>query len=238
MAQMTETTQPLQSALGAHGSGRAGASIHAKGITKVYGQGGVSPFHALGPIDLDIKPGEFVSLIGPSGCGKSTTLAALAGLAPLATGRIDVCGQPLDDRTADAWRARIALVPQRPHFADTTLGEWLDPKGAGTDPWPALRLADAARVVEGLPEGLAARLGATGGGVSGGEARRLMLARAVLQGGDLILADEPTADLDPETAQRVIAALERLRASGRAVIVATHDPVLAAAMQRQVEIGA
>ena len=220
------------------GTGAAAAPLPGALAVQVQGAEAIVPGGRVPLPDVSLSAGETLALTGPSGCGKSTTLAALAGLAPLASGRIDVCGQPLDDQTADAWRARIALVPQRPHFADTTLGDWLDPKGAGSDPWPALHLADAARVVEGLPEGLATRLGATGGGVSGGEARRLMLARAVLQGGDLILADEPTADLDPETAQRVIAALERLRASGRAVIVATHDPVLAAAMQRQVEIGA
>lgn len=88
-------------------------------------------------------------------------------------------------------------MPQRPHFPDTTLADWLDPRRTG------------------------------------GEARRLMLARAVMAGGDLILADEPTADLDDETAARIIAALGRLAAGGRALIVATHDPALAAAMQRQ-----
>ncbi|UYV35656.1 ATP-binding cassette domain-containing protein [Rhodobacteraceae bacterium D3-12] len=85
-----------------------------------------------------------------------------------------------------------------------------------------------------LPDGLQTRLGETGGGVSGGEARRLMLARAVMARGDLILADEPTADLDGETAGRIIAALERIRAEGRAILVATHDPVLAAAMAQNV----
>lgn len=87
-------------------------------------------------------------------------------------------------------------------------------------------------------DGLNTRLGETGGGISGGEARRLMVARAILAGGDLVLADEPTADLDEVTAGRVIAALLRLNAEGRAVIVATHDPRLAAAMDRQMEVGA
>ncbi|MCB1507905.1 MAG: ATP-binding cassette domain-containing protein, partial [Hyphomicrobiaceae bacterium] len=161
-----------------------------------------------------------------------TALMALAGLLPLDRGCIEVCGVALDEASADAWRARLAFVPQKAHFADCTLGNWLDPKGSGTDPREALALADAAQIVERLPGGLSATLGERGGGVSGGEARRLMLARAVLSGGDLILADEPTADLDPETAARIIAALERLRKSGRAIIVATHDPDLAGAMMR------
>lgn len=186
--------------------------------------------------DLSLGPGGSLALTGPSGVGKSTALAAIVGLVPLASGRINVCGRMLGADIADGWRVRIAFVPQRPHFPDTTLSDWLDPRQSGQDPWPALRLAEADRIVERLPEGLNTRLGETGGGVSGGEARRLMLARAFMEGGDLILADEPTADLDAETAARVIEALVRFNAKGRAVIVATHDPDLAAAMATRVEM--
>ncbi len=128
------------------------------------------------------------------------------------------------------------MVPQRPHFPDETLRAWLDTAQTGADPWPALRLADATEIVERLPHGLDTRLGETGGGVSGGEARRLLLARAINTGADLILADEPTADLDSETAARIIAALQEMRREGRSIIVATHDPDLAAAMDRTVEV--
>src|SRR5690606_20431198 len=162
---------------------------------------------------------------GPSGAGKTTALAAIAGLVPLADGRITVCGRALDDTTADAWRACIALIPQAPHFPDQTLRDWLDPDGRGADPWPALQQAEADGVVRRLPGGLDARLGETGGGVSGGEARRLMIARAILSGRALILADEPTADLDPDTAAQVSRALIRLKDAGHSLIVATHDPV-------------
>ncbi len=185
---------------------------------------------------LDVAGGEAVALTGPSGVGKTTTLAAVAGLVPMAGGRVTVCGQALDAGTADAWRARLAWLPQVPHFPDVTLAEFLDPRGTGSDPWPALDLAQARHIVERLPEGLNTRLGESGGGVSGGEARRLMLARAVATGGDLILADEPTADLDPETAALVIAALVRLKDEGRTLLVATHDPAMAAAMDREVAL--
>ncbi|HEY9039454.1 MAG TPA: ATP-binding cassette domain-containing protein [Roseovarius sp.] len=186
--------------------------------------------------DLRLTAGQALALTGPSGAGKSTALAAIAGLVPLAGGRISVCGSPLDAGTADAWRARIALIPQVPHFPDQTLQDWLDPDGRGADPWPALQLAEAQGIVQRLPAGLDTRLGETGGGVSGGEARRLMVARAILSGRELILADEPTADLDPETAAQVIRALIRLKESGHSLIVATHDPVLADAMGRSVEV--
>ena len=188
--------------------------------------------------DIEVGPGRTLALTGPSGVGKTTALAAIAGLVPLTAGGIAVCGQPLDAATADAWRRRIAFVPQRMHFADMALGDWLDPRGTGADPWPALRLAEAEQIVRRLPAGLDTRLGETGGGVSGGEARRLMLARAVMEGGDLILADEPTADLDAEPAARIVAALHRIRAGGRAIVVATHDGQLAAAMDERVAMTA
>ena len=188
--------------------------------------------------DLVVGAGESVALRGPSGVGKSTLLDLAAGLLRPEAGHVTVAGQPLDDTTADAWRARVAFVPQTVHVPDLTLAEFLDPQHIGTDPGPALARAGASGIVAGLPEGLQTRLGETGAGVSGGEARRLLLARAFLSGADVILADEPTADLDRSTAARIIAALADLAAEGRTVIVATHDPALAAAMGRVVDLEA
>lgn len=186
--------------------------------------------------DIHCTTAKSCALTGPSGVGKTTALAAIAGLVPLASGRIEVCGQTLNAETADAWRKRIALMPQRPHFADATLEAWLDVTQKGNDLKIALDLADATRIVERLPDGLQTRLGESGGGVSGGEARRLLLARAIQTGADLILADEPTADLDADTAARVIASLKRLKDDGKTLIVATHDPALAEAMDQQIEM--
>ena len=186
--------------------------------------------------DLRLKPGESVALTGPSGAGKTTALATIAGLVPLVSGDIAVAGHKLDQDTADAWRARLSLIPQKPHFPDEELAKWLDPNGTGRDPAPALEISAARDVVARLPQGLETRLGETGGGVSGGEARRLMIARAAFDDSDVILADEPTADLDAETASHVIDALLRLKQEGRTLIVATHDPALAAAMDRQVSM--
>lgn len=188
--------------------------------------------------DFTLHTGESLALTGPSGAGKTTALSAIAGLLPVASGDLRVCQIPLDGKSADAWRARVAFVPQRPHFPDTPLAEWLDTGRTGADPWPALRLTQADAIVQNLPDGLATRLGETGGGVSGGEARRLLLARAVLSGAELILADEPTADLDAETAALVIQSLRRLQDRGHTIIVATHDMSLATAMDRQVEVHA
>lgn len=187
--------------------------------------------------DIHLEQGQSLALMGDSGAGKTTALNAVAGLVALKNGTITVCGQVLSDDTADAWRARIALIPQRPHFPDMPLAAWLDIGNTGADPWPALDMADAVDVIRGLPDGLNTRLGETGGGVSGGEARRLLLARAILTGADLILADEPTADLDSDTAARIIATFHRLQQEGRMIVVATHDPALAGAMDQQIRVG-
>jgi ATP-binding cassette subfamily C protein CydD len=191
--------------------------------------------------DLTIEPGETVALTGPSGSGKSTLIALIGGLDRHDRGEIGLDGTALDATGADAWRAQIAWVPQAAQFLDGSLraGLLLGAKGHPTaqDIDDALRLAAATEVVARLPQGLETVLGEMGGGVSGGEARRLMLARAALSGRKVILADEPTADLDPETAAEVIAALLTLRAQGATVIVATHDAVLAAAMDRRVSLG-
>lgn len=186
---------------------------------------------------LDIRAGEAVALIGPSGAGKTTLLRRMAGLAG-PEGGVEVAGQPLDAARADGWRARIGWMPQAPQFlpaslrANVTMGR----AGAGDDLSQALARAAFAPVLRRLPRGLDTRLGPTGAGLSGGEARRLMLARALFGRPDVILADEPTADLDPATAAQVRAALRAEAARGATVIVATHDPDLAAAMGRIVDL--
>ena len=223
--------------VGLLGEGVAAAPLPGEMSLRMRGAVAALPGRVLSLSDLELAAGESLALVGPSGAGKSTALGVIAGLVPLVEGEVTVCGQPLEAASADGWRARLALVPQRVHFPDQALGRWLDPKGTGQDPAPALEAAEAHRIVARLPEGLQARLGESGGGVSGGEARRLMIARAILQGADLVLADEPTADLDPETAARVTRALLGLKARGAALIVATHDPALAAAMDRQVVLG-
>ncbi|MDF2231999.1 ATP-binding cassette domain-containing protein [Albimonas sp. CAU 1670] len=179
--------------------------------------------------DLQVAPGASLAITGPSGAGKSTLLALLAGLSAPQAGRIEVAGRALDDESADAWRARLAWIPQTPHFPDAPLRDVLDPRGTA-DLDAALEAAGAAAVVAALPEGLETRLGERGAGVSGGEARRLMVARALAARPDVLLADEPTADLDPATAAAVIAGLRLLAARGTTVIAATHDPAVVAAL--------
>ena len=186
--------------------------------------------------DVDIGPGETVALMGGSGAGKTTLLRLIAGTLVPEQGQITVAGVGLTDQVADSWRARLGWMPQRPHFLNDSLGYNVT-FARGADPGAALRLAAVADVVANLPLAAATRLGETGGGLSGGEARRLTLARAIHAAPDVLLADEPTADLDGLTAEQVVAGLLALAASGCTLIVATHDAALAARLGRIIRIG-
>ncbi|MEZ5755564.1 MAG: ATP-binding cassette domain-containing protein [Paracoccaceae bacterium] len=185
--------------------------------------------------DIVVQPGERVALVGPSGSGKTSALRLMAGLALPVQGRITVAGQALSAETADGWRARLGWMPQSPHFLTGSLRANLT-LGRPGDPAAALRAAAVDEVVSALPRGLDTRLGETGAGLSGGEARRITLARAVLAGPDILLADEPTADLDAETARAVTEGLLAQAARGATLIVATHDPALAARMDRIIHL--
>lgn len=186
--------------------------------------------------DIVVRPGERVALVGPSGSGKTSALRLMAGLTLPERGRITVADQDLTADNADAWRARLGWMPQNPHFLTGSLRANLM-LGRSGDLAAALGTAAVGDVVAALPRGLATRLGETGGGLSGGEARRITLARAVLGGPDVLLADEPTADLDAETAQAVTDGLLRQAARGTTLIVATHDAALAGRMDRIIHLG-
>jgi len=187
--------------------------------------------------DITVAPGERVAIIGPSGSGKTSILRLMAGLTLPDHGEVRVAGQPLSTANADAWRARLGWMPQAPHFLTGSLRANLT-LGRTGDLDHALATAAAGDVVGRLPRGLDTRLGETGAGLSGGEARRMTLARAILSAPDLILADEPTADLDSATAQLVTDGLLTEAARGATLIIATHDPVLAARMDRVIDLGA
>jgi ATP-binding cassette, subfamily C, bacterial CydD len=188
--------------------------------------------------DLHIRAGETVALVGPSGAGKTTVLRLLAGLQALPGAQISVAGQTLDHRSADAWRARIGWMPQAPHFLNASLRRNIDMgRPEAGDMEATLRQAALGPVLATLPQGLNTRLGETGAGLSGGEGRRVLLARAIFAQPDVILADEPTADLDPETADKIARALLAQAARGGTLIVATHDMHLAAQMDHIIRLG-
>ncbi|WP_181847659.1 thiol reductant ABC exporter subunit CydD [Thalassospira profundimaris] len=187
--------------------------------------------------EISIAPGEHVALVGPSGAGKTSALRLMAGLEVPVTGHVMVADHPLNEANADRWRARLGWMPQAPHFLTGSVQRNLT-LGRHGDIAKAIDTAALQKVLDTLPQGLATQLGETGGGLSGGEARRLMLARAIFGTPDLILADEPTADLDGDTARAVTHGLLEYAARGVTLVIATHDRDLAAQMDRIIDLGA
>ena len=186
--------------------------------------------------DIDIARGSSVAIIGPSGSGKTTYLKTLAGLTNIHSGEVRSGDVDLSQKTIKNWRGRIGWMPQAPSFLNETL-RYNVAFDETADIWPSLKLARVDSVVKRLPDQDRTCLGENGAGLSGGEARRIMLARAVFASPDILIADEPTADLDRETANLIIESLNMLRRSGVTVIVATHDEVLAGYMDQQIRFG-
>lgn len=191
---------------------------------------------ALAGLDLVVGPGETVALAGPSGSGKSSALALLLGLARPTAGRVLVGGQDLTGLDGDAWRARLAWVPQRPALLRGTVGSNVA-LGAPDAPRDRVRAALDRAGAPGLD--LAQPVEAGTEGLSAGEIRRVALARALLRvqcgGASLLLVDEPTAGLDAGTELDAIAGLRGL---GVSTVVVSHRPAVLAAADRVVTLDA
>ncbi len=175
-------------------------------------------------ITLELPAGSVTALAGESGTGKSTLVRLLTGLARPEAGRITVNGTDLSLLDREGWHARLAWVPQQPFFFTGTIRANLLLGSSGADDEAirtALAAAAADRFVERQPDGLDTVLGDRGAGLSGGELRRLALARAFLRDASLVVLDEPTAGLDPENERLVGEALSRL-AVGRTVLIISH----------------
>jgi ATP-binding cassette subfamily C protein CydC len=176
-------------------------------------------------LSLDIGAGERVVLVGPSGAGKSTLLALIAGLVQPTTGSIQF-GRPVTDEASP----RVGLLTQRTElFRDTVAGNlrMAAPDASDVALWDALACVGLDDVIRRLPDGLQTRLGEGGKGLSGGEARRLALARIVLRAPSIWLLDEPTAGLDDELADRVLRNLAARVGSRTVVLAAHHDREIA-----------
>jgi len=189
---------------------------------------------ALEDVSLTVGEGEVLALVGPSGCGKSTLLSVLLGLVTPEYGSVRVGDVELAELDPDAWRARLAWVPQRPHLFKASIAQnvRLGRPGASTEEvWEAISAAGLTDAVLDLPEGLETVLGERGAGLSAGERQRVALARAFLRDAPLLLLDEPTANLDGETERDVVRAIRRL-AEGRTVVLVAHRPALIAVADR------
>lgn len=213
----------------------AHATIRLDGVTVDYGGRDVP---ALDGFSLTVHPGETVALTGPSGAGKSTVLAVLLGFVTPCAGQVLIDWDELADLDPDAWRARIAWVPQRPHlFAGTVAGNIRlgRPDASDAEVRDAAGAANALEFIDALPAGLDTPLGERGSGLSAGQRQRIALARAFLRDAPLLLLDEPTSNLDAESEAAVLDAVRRLSAS-RTVVLVAHRPALAALADRVVHL--
>lgn len=178
----------------------------------------------IGPIDLTIQQGEVVALSGASGSGKSTLLALLAGFIAPSAGEYR-----RQENSHYAW------LDQQPCLLHGSLIDNLclaAPEASHEEMLAALHRAGFGPLLTQLPEGLDTLIGERGVGLSGGQAQRLALARVYLSNAPLVLLDEPTASLDQETEQFVMAALLELAQEGRTLVIATHHPAVIAVAQR------
>lgn len=176
-------------------------------------------------LELVIRPGEHLAVLGPSGAGKSSLAALLLKLATPEAGRVTLGGVDIRDLAAADLRRRVVVLSQRARIFDDTIAANLRLAAPGAPEaalWRALARAGIGEFVRSLPEGLETRCGEGGARFSGGEARRLALARALLRPAALLVLDEPTEGLDAEAARAFLATL-RTAAEGRSLLLLTHE---------------
>jgi ABC-type lipoprotein export system ATPase subunit len=207
--------------------------LRAQGLVKTFGRGRAAR-RVLDGAALEVQAGELVAVVGRSGSGKSTLLHLLGGLDRAEAGTIEVAGQRVDgrsERELARLRARsVGFVFQFFHLVPELSGE--------ENVALVARLPDAAPGARERGRALLERLGLAGVAgampheLSGGEQQRVALARALVNDPAVVLADEPTGNLDPAAAAIVLAVLREVAAEGRAVVLVTHEEAATAAATR------
>ena len=204
-------------------------NLHVEGLTVTYG-----PVVAVRDVDLALAPGHLVAVTGPSGAGKSSLLWALAGAVRAAGGTVRLGTDRIDGRDLAA-RLGVVLIPQGNALASALTAEenvLVPLLASGVDAGEAAERTRGALAMVGLAESgrhLTEEL-------SGGQQQRVAIARALAARATLLLADEPTSDLDSTNRERVIAALRAEAAAGAVVLMSTHDPEAAAEADAEIAL--
>lgn len=212
--------------------------IHLEGLSKVY-RVGDQEIRALNGVDLRIEEGEFIAIIGSSGSGKSTLMHLLGCLDTPTAGRMEICGKDLakasSDELASVRNKEIGFVFQAFNLLpklDVVSNIALPLIYAGV---PAReRLARATKAAADV--GLGDRLSNRPTQLSGGQCQRVAIARALVNNPRILFADEPTGNLDSATGRMILEMFDSLHASGKTVVLVTHDPSIAARSRRVIEI--
>jgi putative ABC transport system ATP-binding protein len=204
--------------------------ISIRGLTKSYHVGDVD-VHALRGVDLDVARGEFLSIIGPSGSGKSTLFHIIGGLTPPTSGKIlidgvDLLGMTESERT-NLRKTRVGFVFQKYNLLPTLtardnieIARHIAGRNGAAEPW----FEDVLKLL-----GISHRLGHKPRAMSGGEQQRVAIARAIVNHPAILLADEPTGNLDTENSNAVLRLLRDLNDRlGQTVLMITHNPEAAA----------
>jgi putative ABC transport system ATP-binding protein len=214
------------------------ALVSARGLTKEYGSG-EGLVRAVDGVDLEVPPGETLAVMGPSGCGKSTLLQLLGGLDRPSAGELSLAGRPVN-RLSERALARlrcteVGFVFQAYHLMDELTAQEnveLPVLLAGRSPREARRRArDLLDQV-----GLADRARHLPAMLSGGQRQRVAIARALANKPRLVLADEPTGNLDTAATLEVLRLLEALHTSGLTLVIVTHDERIAATADRLISM--
>ncbi len=211
--------------------------LELRGVSKIYGDG-TAKVIALDDISLYINDGDFVAVTGPSGSGKSTLLNVVGGLDRISIGEVLLEGKRIDNisesKFVDIRRNKIAYIFQQYHLIPS-LSAWenillpLTFHGSQKD--------DEKRVKEVLKKvGLEKRATHKPGQLSGGEQQRVAIARALVNNCSLILADEPTGNLDQKTGMEILSLFDRLNESGYTIMMVTHSPDIASHASREVRL--
>ena len=210
----------------------------ARDLTRSYHMGD-ELVHAVRGVSVDVDDGDYLAVVGPSGCGKSTLLNLLGGIDRPSGGSVEIGGERIDRmRDADATRfrlLRVGFVFQRFYLMPAlTALENVELPLAEAKVTRRKRVDRARELLSYV--GLGARLDHRPAQLSGGEQQRVAIARALANRPRLLLADEPTGELDAHTGAEMIALLGRVNADGTTIIVVTHDEDLARAAKRVVHM--